>query len=357
MRNRESRAAVYRGVPGEIEILSYPLREPKAGEIIVRIEACTLCGSDFHSFFGRRSVPVPTILGHEIVGRIEAFGPDSNRVDVSGVELSENDRIVWAIVAHCGTCRNCLNDLPQKCLKGVKYGHERFGDSQDFRGGLAESCILAPGTSIVRVPESLSNGAACLASCAAATTFAALDAVGDLEGRAACVIGGGMLGLIACSALASRGASRVVCFEPAEHRRTLALKFGAKEVYDPAVRTELANQGMFDLLFEMSGHGETFMNVWPSLSVGGRVALVGSVFPDAPISIPLDSIVRRNLSLFGIHNYAPKHLIAAVNFLSSAEDRFPFDTLIERWFSLSEVGSAFLKTGCRDAVRVGVIPS
>ena len=74
----QSLAAVFHGTAAQIELQHLPTPVPRGAEILVRVESCTLCGSDLHSYEGRRKVPVPTILGHEIVGRIEAFGVSTN---------------------------------------------------------------------------------------------------------------------------------------------------------------------------------------------------------------------------------------------------------------------------------------
>ena len=152
----QSLAAVFHGTAAQIELQHLPTPVPRGAEILVRVESCTLCGSDLHSFEGRRKVPVPTILGHEIVGRIEAFGPAAVRSDAAGCSLEIGSRVVWGLVAACGECFYCQRDLSQKCLRSVKYGHESFRSGYELLGGLAEHCLLMPGTAIVRLPEDLS---------------------------------------------------------------------------------------------------------------------------------------------------------------------------------------------------------
>jgi alcohol dehydrogenase len=119
-----SLAAVFRGNAGTVELEKFPTPVPSGQEILVRVEACSLCGSDLHSFHGQRKVPVPTVLGHEIVGRICAFGPQALRKDASGRELTEGTRIIWGLVASCGECFFCRRGLTQKCVRATKYGHE-----------------------------------------------------------------------------------------------------------------------------------------------------------------------------------------------------------------------------------------
>ncbi|WP_406695032.1 zinc-binding dehydrogenase [Singulisphaera sp. Ch08] len=295
-------------------------------EILVRVLGCTLCGSDLHSVEGRRSVPVPTVLGHEIVGEIVEFGKSGPTRDLAGQELKIGDRVTWAIVASCGHCDFCDRSLPQKCLNAVKYGHEPFRDGRELLGGLAEHCLLVAGTAIVRLPDRMPLEVACPASCATATIAAALEAAGDLQGRQVCVIGAGMLGLTACAMARVQGAAGIVCVEPNDLRREHALLFGASGVARPdeltAVAAEAVGRHGFDVVVELSGHPSAFEMVWPLIRVGGRLILVGSVFPAPPVSVSLEQIVRRHLTIRGIHNYAPRHLLAAVEFLSAHHGEF-----------------------------------
>ena len=96
MKLSNSLAAVFSGSPGQIGLQHLETPCPRGGEILVRIESCTLCGSDLHSFEGRRKVPTPTILGHEIVGRIESFGPRASTLDLAGEPAAAGDRIEFA---------------------------------------------------------------------------------------------------------------------------------------------------------------------------------------------------------------------------------------------------------------------
>src|SRR5262245_53306730 len=180
-------AAVFGGVPEQLEVRELPLPQPAAGEILVRMLGCTICGSDLHTLHGRRQVPVPTVLGHEIVGQIAELGAAAPREDLAGQPLRVGDRITWSLVASCGRCFYCQSDLPQKCLQAVKYGHERLQAGRELLGGLAEHVLLVPGTAIVRLPDELPLEAACPANCATATAAAAIEAAGTIAGSCVCV--------------------------------------------------------------------------------------------------------------------------------------------------------------------------
>jgi len=361
-------AAVFEGVPGRLSLRRLPVPDPGPGETLVRVLGCTLCGSDLHSLSGRRTVPTPTVLGHEIVGEVLAIGPPlrdsataAERPAADGASSVQiGDRVTWAIVAHCGTCSHCRRGLPQKCLRGVKYGHEAFRPGRELLGGLAENCLLVPGTTIVRLPESLPLEVACPASCATATIAAAWEAVGELRGRSVCVFGAGMLGLTACAWAADLGAAQIVCIDPLPARRDLALRFGATAAVAPeaaAELTALTEDGLgFDASLELSGSPAAFEAGLPLLRLGGTLALVGAVFPTPPVAVAMEQIVRRQLTIRGLHNYAPRRLRAAVEFLARRGDRHPFAELVATWVGLQELDSALQSGAAHNAIRLGVRP-
>lgn len=178
-----SRAVHFNGPEAQLEIAEVaapPLRE---GEILVRVLACTLCRSDLHTHAGRRHGPTPSILGHEIVGRIEAFGPGASTLDVARKPAAVGDRITWSIVVGCGDCFFCERDLPQKCVRLYKYGHEAVTVSQPLGGGLADHVVLVPNTAWLLLPSSIPTSVAALANCAGATAASALRAAGSLAGQ------------------------------------------------------------------------------------------------------------------------------------------------------------------------------
>jgi putative phosphonate catabolism associated alcohol dehydrogenase len=357
----QSLAAVFNGVAREVNLRELELPALQTGETLVRVLGCTLCGSDLHSYEGHRQVPVPTVLGHEIVGEIVAFGEGPPQFDLVGHELKVGDRVTWAIVASCGACFYCQRGLPQKCLQSVKYGHEAFRPGRELLGGLAEHCLLVRGTAIIRVPESLPLEVACPASCATSTVAAALEAAGELRERTIVVLGAGMLGLTACAMSRAGGAARILCVDMNERRRDQALAFGATHAIAPtelpALSRELTEGHGLDLLLEFTGATAALENAWPLLRIGARAVLVGSVFPVPPISLLPEQLVRRQLTLTGVHNYAPKHLAAAVAFLGQFQEKFPFRQLVTAWHPLAKAAEAFQVARESQAVRIGVRPA
>ena len=163
---KKIRGAVFSAVGSPIQLMEFDPPVLSSGEVFVRVNCCTLCGSDLHSIGGKRSVPMPSILGHEICGTVAELSSTEAATDVDGTPLRLGDRIVWSVAASCGNCERCLHGMPQKCHHLHKYGHSAIRDGYVLSGGLAEGCHLLKGSAIVKVPSGLSDSIAATASCA-----------------------------------------------------------------------------------------------------------------------------------------------------------------------------------------------
>ena len=230
-----SKALVYSGQSGRLELMELVIPQLSAGQALVRVDGCTLCGSDLHSLHGRRQVPIPTILGHEIVGTIVEMGDRFPRSDLQNESLHVGDQVTWAIVANCGHCFYCRRGLEQKCENACKYGHMGFDSGHVLSGGLAEYCVLASGTKVIKLPLGVPLEVITPASCATATAMAAFDVLPQppIEESHIAIIGAGMLGLTACAVAKMRGWKRVVAIDPILEKRDMALRFGATESMSP----------------------------------------------------------------------------------------------------------------------------
>ncbi len=353
----ESLAAVFEGTPGRMELRRFPTPAPGPGELLVRVLGCTICGSDLHSYDGRRSVPVPTVLGHEIVGEIVAVGDKASLTDLAGQPLEIGDRVTWAIVAHCGDCFYCRRDLPQKCLHAVKFGHEALRPGRELLGGMADHCLLPRGTSLVKLPAALPLAVACPANCATATVAAAIEAAGPLTDRVFCIQGAGLLGLTA-AAMVDAASGTAIVVDPQSSRRQRALEFGARHAVAPDHAADLIRQltdghGV-DAVLELSGAATAWDMAFPLLRIGGRMILVGAVFPTPPVSFAPEQLVRRQLTVQGIHNYAPRHLLAAVEFLAAHHQRYPFANVVAAWHPLVDVEAAMSCAHDPSVIRIGL---
>lgn len=331
---------------------------PGAGEVVVRIDLCTICGSDLHTILGRRSGPVPSVLGHEIVGRVEALPPDPV-TDVLGEPLRIHDRVTWTIHASCGDCFYCQHGLRQKCSQLFKYGHEASTDRYPSTGGFASHCQLRRETGVIRVPESLPDEVASPLNCATATVMAAFREAGSCRDQCVFILGAGMLGLTAAAVASYMGAAQVVVMEPQATRREQARQFGATHTVGrlPEARdmlNELTEGRGADLSFDFSGKNDAVLAAIHFLRIGGRAVLVGSVSPTESIAVSPELLVRRWLRISGVHNYGAEDLQAAVAFQVAAHERFPFTQLVAACYDLSDLQAAVEHASQGDAIRIGI---
>ena len=358
-----SQAMLFTGAGQPLQSLPQSLVPPVGAEIRVRILCCTLCRSDLATWSGQRIEATPTILGHEIVGEIESFGPTANRCDAAGQLGSIGDRITWAIVAACHDCFYCKNDLPQKCERGVKYGHHRTRPDQPDGGGLADRITLVPGTAWFRVPDHLSTPVTALANCAVATVAALVEAAGPVEGRSVLICGAGLLGSIAGAMTASRGANPVIVIDPDRACCERALLFGATHALSPYDANfeerlaEIVSSRGADITLELAGRTETVELCLARVRMGGIVILAGTVSPTPPVPLDPQLFVRRMLTLRGVHNYQARHLQAALDFLAGAGQNYPLESLIAETFPLDRADDAFAAARLHSGRRIAVIPS
>jgi putative phosphonate catabolism associated alcohol dehydrogenase len=344
-----SRAIVFRE-PGKLELIDIPVPELQPGEILVRVRLCTLCASDLHSFFGRRTVPMPSILGHETVGEIVAFADDVPPRDANQERLAVGDRVVWSVAVSCGECHLCSHDVPQKCEKLFKFGHQMLTRERPLSGGLADYCVLPAGSALVRVPESLSDTIAAPLGCTMATVAAVMEAAGDCVGQRILIYGAGPLGVIACALARKELASEVIACDPRTERLEQARRFGATHGYSP----EQLPAQLYDAALELSGSADAVESALQRVRPGGRIILAGSVMPTRSVAVDPEQVVRRILTIRGVHNYAPRHLVEAVNFAQECQESTPLSELVGEIFPLEQASEAFARANERQGVRVGV---
>lgn len=322
---------LFEGETGRLRLVELPKPAIGETEVLVRVEAASICGSDLHSIHGKRKVPIPTILGHEIVGIVEAMGGRVNAQDILGRKIIPGDRITWSVVANCGSCQLCLQDIPQKCLHSVKYGHEALKEGSYWNGGFAQWCVLVAGTKMVKLPQSIPLEVACSTSCATATICAAIDAVGDVRGKNCFISGAGLLGLQAVARCLSLGAGKVYCSDRMENRLQLARAMGAETILTTN-SGDLEKVKSVDVFVELSGATEAFDLVYPHLAIGAKVVLVGAVFPVPDNRFNMEHLIRRMITIRGVHNYAPMHLGMAVEFLEKFHEKYKLADLFGKWF-------------------------
>ncbi len=302
MSERTARAAVYDAPNTPFVIKSYPLRDVRRDEVLVRVSMSTICRSDIHSWEGRRPNPCPGILGHEIIGVIDQLGGDIKR-DMRGDPLAVGDRITWTEYFHHGeSYYRDVHDMPQKSHGVRKYGHDLVDEDPHFLGGFAEYCYVVPGTGILKLPDELSDEEATPLNCGVATMVSVTEATQNQMGDVVVIQGLGLLGLYGCAMAKTRGARLVIGLDSVKDRLQAAKKFGADTIIDISGYGEdglvneirrLAPPDGVDAVIEVCGAADVIPAGLKMLRVGGRYTLGGIVTPDANITLDANMFVKK----------------------------------------------------------------
>mmetsp|Transcript_7815 Transcript_7815/g.18179 ORF Transcript_7815/g.18179 Transcript_7815/m.18179 type:complete len:406 (-) Transcript_7815:21-1238(-) len=360
-RQKAALAAVFHGVNQPHEIREMPLPETLGeGELLVKLHAATICGSDLHTVSGKRQEPMPLVLGHEGVGVIEAIGRDifsGDRPRHANWKLKEGDRVTFSIADSCGVCPECtLHKLPQKCLKLMKYGHTQVTSGSGLNGTYASHIVLRRGTHVVKLPDTLGSEVCAPANCALATVANSLDMARLPRygaNKSAVVQGAGLLGIFAVAWLRHRiGMEAVFCLDVSEERLKTAERFGAvpvlvKDSEDERAGREALIRGRcplgVDVVVEMTGARHVVTEGVQLLRNGGHYAFAGMVHPDSQLSsLTGETIIRKCLTIRGVHNYTPWNLEDSVRFLEEFQNDLPFGSVISpSKYGLHQIDTAF----------------
>lgn len=314
---------VYRGDYGQLSLEEHPSPYPDNGEVRVALDTALVCSSDLHTIFHRRTAPTPLVLGHETVSVIDRFGLNGPTCDMQGIPLRVGDRVIWSVVASCGGCDVCNRGWPQKCPGATKYGHAMLASHEKWTGGFAEYQILKAGTGILRVPDHIPSKLAATIGCSTATVCAVMEAAGDLRDKVVVINGAGQLGIQAALMARSSGARVVVCVESRAERRGDASRMGIRAVAPESISLMLpdaTNGSSVDSYLELAGHVTDFPQLMQYMSIGGTIVFAGAVFPSPALPLDMEAVIRKCITLKGIHNYRSEQLVRALAFVSAHVD-------------------------------------
>ena len=281
----EYRKFVYKEVPTPV---------PAKGEVLVRVKACAVCGSDVHGMdgsTGRRRPPV--IMGHEASGVIEVTGP--------GVKDHQpGDRVTFDSTIYCNSCDMCRAGNVNLCA-----GRRVLGVScEDYRlDGAFAQYVAVPEYVLYRLPEMVSFRQAAMVEPLAIAYHAATRAV-VTPGACAVILGVGTIGLLTLQVVRAMGAGMIIAVDIDDSKLATALTKGATAAVNSRDREALVKllaltpggKGA-DLAYDATGISQTVDLCLRSLALNGRAVLIGNLAPT--IDFPLQWVVTRQISLFG----------------------------------------------------------
>lgn len=312
--------------PHDLVVVQKTLRNLKSGEVLVKVSACGVCGTDLHIVEGSSRSSPPVVLGHEYVGVIEDVGKDIGAFSVG-------DRVAVDPNISCGTCYYCRRGEVHLCDHLQALG-------VDIDGGMAEFSIV-PSAQLYRLPKAMPLEKAALIeplSCA----VHGIDRANIHPGDTVVILGGGTVGLLLLQLARISGASYVLVIEPIKWKRDIAAHIGADRVIDPkdanvveAVR-ESTGVGA-DVVIECVGRPETVAMSLELARRGGTVELFGVCPLGVKVPFEPNSVYFKELTIVG--SYVNPHTFdRAIALLE--KDKIHIEHFVIQKFSLDKVHEA-----------------
>ena len=277
---------------GEFETRDMPEHALSGKEVLIKVAACGVCGTDVHIFHGDKGsaeVTPPVVLGHELSGTVVSVGKNVT-------SLTVGDHVTVDPNSYCGQCHYCRIGKKQLCTSLYAVGVNRDG-------GFAEYCSVPETQCYLLNPEiDLRFGAMTepLACC-----IHGMDRVPIRSGDIVCIVGGGAIGLIMLQLAKLKGAAVTIVSEPVEGRREVALKLGATYTIDPIhqnIRDEIrkltGTEGA-DAVIECAGNPISVRQSVEAARSGATVLLFSVPKPDSHYELSLEDIYQKELTITG----------------------------------------------------------
>ncbi|MFV0413368.1 MAG: zinc-binding dehydrogenase [Oscillospiraceae bacterium] len=327
--------------PGKVDFISRTVPELAADEMVIKVVASAICGSDLHIFKGKHpSVPLPATIGHEFSGDVAAMGSG-----VTGFALGDRVTVEPCIV--CGTCDACRHGEYGYC-ENISFTY-RNGD------GAMANYVKVKAPYVYKLPAHLSYEAGALIEPLSVATHAVRRA--DIKmGENVLVLGAGAIGLLVAALCRLCGAGEVLVCDHAAARLTLAKELGATATVNPnegesveeAVQRVTGGKGM-DKTFECVGRESTFVQAMTTLKKNGLATIIG-IFEKPDITIPAMRFINYEIKVQGAQGYCWDFPIA----IKMTRD-IDLEKLITHTFALENLQQALETCFDRSAGSVKVI--
>ncbi len=327
---------------GEFETREMPEHALSEKEVLIKVAACGVCGTDVHIFHGDKGsaeVTPPVVLGHELSGTVVSVGKGVSR-------LSVGDHVTVDPNCYCGKCHYCRIGKKQLCTSLYAVGVNRDG-------GFAEYCYV-PEAQCFRlnddVPLEYGAMAEPLACC-----IHGIDNAGIRVGDTVLVVGGGAIGLMMVQLAKLSGASKVILSEPVEMRRKIGLKIGADAALDPiheslkARLKELTGMEGVDVVIECVGNTAATAQAFEAAKRGTTVLLFSVPKAGATHPLSLEDVYQKELKIVGSMINPDTHQ-RAVDLINSG--RIQLEPMITHRFPVERLKDAILMQMSSDSLKV-----
>ncbi len=332
--------AVTLTAPNRLEVREYPLPDipPEGG--LVAVEMGGVCGTDVKYYHGKIELPLPIILGHEILGRVAKLGTEAARIH----GLKEGDRIILKGALGCGRCADCRRGAARFCKKRTSYGGRTpCTEPPHLFGGFADYIYLAPDVLATKVSNDLPAEAAVLIGAVMANGFQwAIRQGGVKMGDFVLIQGPGQQGLSCTFAAARAGAARIFItgITRDQERLELAKRFGAHRTINIEkenvleVITAETDGAMADVVVDVSGNPAAIQTSIDCVRCQGTMVLAGLTGGDRTTPIVTDKFVWKEIRLQGAFTADNDATEASMRLLEAT--KFPVQEMVSHVFPLEE---------------------
>lgn len=328
--------------PKSIELREVEVPTLQHGQVLVRVTAVGVCGSDTHFYntgaIGDIVVRGPIVLGHETGGEIVAVGEGVDPVRVG-------TRVAVEPQTPCRRCAQCKQGSYHLCQDVLFYG------AWPVDGSFSEYAVVDDDFAHA-IPDSMSDEQAALVEPVSVAVHAARRG-GVTIGSRILITGAGPIGVLTAQVAQSMGATEVVISDPIEGRREFALAHGADVALDPASDDLATYHEHFDVYIDASGNARAILSALPTIAPGGAAVLVG--MGQTQLDIPIAMLQHREITMTGTFRYVNTWPTAIELVATGAVDVAP---LVTGRYGLDEVEEALLKTSTDPtAIKTMVVPA
>ena len=321
--------------PGFAVLADLDLRKLKEDEVLIKVMACGICGTDIHIFRGKYIGDYPIVPGHEFSGIVEKVGPNVSR-------LAAGDRVAVEPNISCDNCRNCLNNRQNFCENWQALG-------VTLQGGMAQY-VIAPEKAVFNIADlAFEFGAfveplSCVIHGIEKVDFSLADRV--------LIMGAGPIGLLFLQLLQLQGAANVSVLENQASRSELAMKFGADQVKEKIINFK---EELFDAVIDATGKIELMEKSLEYIRPGGRILLFGVPPANKKMSIDAVQLFRKGLTLMSSFT-SVRNTYQAVSLLQAG--KIHVSEIISHKLPLNEFkrGAELIEHGMESVKKVILLP-
>jgi L-iditol 2-dehydrogenase len=339
------KAAVFLS-PHHIQLQDLSQPTPGGSEVLVRVTACGVCGTDVHIYRGQltQAIQPPVVLGHEIAGVIQAIGPDVRH-------LPPGQHVCLDPLVSCGHCQYCQIGRPNLCPNLTTLGYVRNGGYAQF--------VLAPASNVYPLRPDVPPAAGILVE-TLACVLNGFDKLALQPGRTAMILGAGTVGLLWNQLLRASPISLLVQSEPVPFRRDRARQLGADITIDPATEDlpaavhAVAADGI-DYIIDASGDPNALQQAIPLVKKGGTFLIFGVCPADATIRVNPHDIYQKEMRILG-SKMPPHRLYHAAQIIQAG--RIDHKTIVTDVMPLTRLPEALelFETARHRHVKIAIDP-